>query len=100
MLISGIRPGDLLLCDVRGDRFYALAVSVGSGRGATVDVESLTGAARGDRLEKLGWPAVAADIREGVPPKVVAGRLRKMGEVEVGEWERLLALLDGWADAE
>lgn len=43
MLVQGINPGDILLCDVRGDRFYALAtvVPVG-GRGAKVQIESLT----------------------------------------------------------
>lgn len=39
MQLASIKPGDILLYDVRGDRFYALALGASGG---TVQIESLT----------------------------------------------------------
>lgn len=35
-----------------------------------------------DELEAAGWPAVAEDVREGVPLETVLSRLAEIGEAE------------------
>ena len=41
MSLAGVRAGDILCCDVRGDRFYALVK--GEAAAGKVEISSLTG---------------------------------------------------------
>lgn len=41
MNLAGVREGDIIQCDIRGDRFYAMARS--TAKNGVIPIESLTG---------------------------------------------------------
>lgn len=41
MVLGSVKPDDIVLCDVRGDRFYARAVVINAD--GALQIESLTG---------------------------------------------------------
>lgn len=70
MQLSGINPGDIVYCDVRGDRFYAFA----AGRDTKETTNSPTSLAHPLRIEGMGNRPIP---RMRVKASEVVGHWRK-----------------------